>query len=286
MAQVLPTLEPAPAGTLAAALAAVPDPRRPYGWRPLYPPVPLVALLQVAVAAMLCGARGVTAVAQWVRERTEEEPELLTALGLPSGRCPCVATFHRLFKALDVAAFEQAVGGWLTATGLAADEALAIDGKTLRGSGSEALPATHLVGVYAHHRQLILAQLRTAGKGHELAGATAVLHQVPIDGHVVTGDSLFTQRALCTQIVGAGGDYLFPVDENQPQLRADLVEVFSPLEPDRPGRVGSTAAAPVAGDRAAGARGAVERDHAAGPQGAPWTAGGADAVDARRPDLQ
>ncbi|HEV2121408.1 MAG TPA: ISAs1 family transposase [Chloroflexota bacterium] len=40
----LPTGPPAPAGTLAAALAAVPDPRRPYGWRPEFPPVPLVAL--------------------------------------------------------------------------------------------------------------------------------------------------------------------------------------------------------------------------------------------------
>jgi hypothetical protein len=110
MVKALPTLPPAPPGSLAEALAAVPDPRRPYGWRPEYPPIPLVALLQVAVAALLCGSIGQNAIAQWVRERAEEDPNLLTALGLPAGRVPCVATFHRVFKALDVAAFEQALG--------------------------------------------------------------------------------------------------------------------------------------------------------------------------------
>ena len=39
MAKTLPQAPPAPPGTLAAALATVPDPRRPYGWRPDYPPV-------------------------------------------------------------------------------------------------------------------------------------------------------------------------------------------------------------------------------------------------------
>ena len=57
MRKPLPTLPPAPPGSLAAALAQVPDPRRPYGWRTDTPPVPLVALLQLMVVATLCGAR-------------------------------------------------------------------------------------------------------------------------------------------------------------------------------------------------------------------------------------
>src|SRR5919109_5331378 len=97
---------PAAPGTLAAALAGVPDPRRPYGWRPGYAPVPLVGLLQATVAAVLCGARSQYAVAQWVRERAEDEPEVLEALGFPPGRSACVATLHRVYKALDAAAFE------------------------------------------------------------------------------------------------------------------------------------------------------------------------------------
>ena len=133
MRRVLPTLPPAPPGSVAEALAEVPDPRRPFGWRSDYPPIPLVALLQVAIGAMLCGSTSLNAIAQWVRERVEDDPALLTALGLPPGRMPCVATFHRIFKALDVAAFEPVVGRWLAATGVAPTAALAVDGKALRG---------------------------------------------------------------------------------------------------------------------------------------------------------
>jgi hypothetical protein len=240
MVRALPTLPPAPPGSLAAALAAVPDPRRPYGWRPDYPPIPLVALLQVTVAAMLCGSVGQNAIAQWVRERVEDDPELLTALGLPAGRVPCVATFHRVFKALDVAAFEQALGAWLQQTGLLSGEALAVDGKAVRGVERGGVPGVYLVSVYAHAAETVIAQLRTAGKGHELPAARALLGQVPVAGQVVTGDALLTDRALCAQVVAAGGDYLLPVDENQPALLTDLEAAFSPLAADGPARLGTT----------------------------------------------
>src|SRR5688572_24812999 len=110
MRKPLPTVGAAPPGSLAAALASVPDPRQPYGWNPARPPLPLVGLLQFALAAILCGARSLYAMAQWGRERVEDDPSLLTELGLPAGRSPSVATLHRVFKALDVEAFERAVG--------------------------------------------------------------------------------------------------------------------------------------------------------------------------------
>lgn len=240
MVKAMPTLPPAPPGSLAEALAGVPDPRRPYGWRPDYPPIPLVALLQVTVAAMLCGSIGQNAIAQWVRERAADDPELLTALGLPAGRAPCVATFHRVFKALDVAAVERALGAWLQQTGVVPGEALAVDGKAVRGVERDGVPGVYLVSVYAHGAETVIAQLRTAGKGHELPAARTLLDQTPVAGQVITGDALLTDRALCAQVVAAGGDYLLPVDENQPTLLADLEAAFSPLAEDGRGRVGPT----------------------------------------------
>jgi hypothetical protein len=239
MVKAIPSGPPVPPGSLAAALAAVPDPRRPYGWRPQYPPIPLVALLQVTVAAMLCGSIGQNAIAQWVRERVADDPELLTALGRPAGRVPCVATFHRVFKALDVAAFEQALGAWLQRTGVASGDALAVDGKAVRGVEREGVPGTYLVSVYAHAAQTVIAQLRTAGKGHELTAARTLLDETPVAGRVVTGDALLTDRTLCAQVVAAGGDYLVPVDENQPTLLAALDAAFSPLAADGCGRLGA-----------------------------------------------
>jgi hypothetical protein len=224
----LPAGPPAPAGSLAEALATVPDPRRPYGWNPKYEPLPLVGLLQLTVVATMCGARGQLAVAQWGRERLDDDPELLRALGLPPGRSPCVATLHRVFKAQDVAAFEAALGGWLRRTGVKPRDAVALDGKALRGSQRATVPGTYLVAAYAHAAGGVLAQVRTAGKGHKLAAAKAALKAVPLAGRLVTGDALLTQRDLCEQVVAGGGDYLLPVDENQPALLADAEAAFSP----------------------------------------------------------
>lgn len=241
--KAIPEIEEPAAGSLAEALRTVPDRRRPYGWRPEHEPMALVALLQLTVVALLCGARGQLAIAQWGRERLEDDPGLLQALGLPPGRSPCVATLHRLYKQLDVAAFEAALGGWLDRMGsetaattcLRVPEAVAFDGKVLRGSQPkredepDSVPGTYLVAAYAHRSGAVLGQIRAAGKGHELAAAKVLLEQAPIAGRVVTADALLTQRDVSEQIVAAGGDYLFPVDGNQGALLTDAEAALSPL---------------------------------------------------------
>lgn len=267
--KALPRGAPAAPGTLAAALAEVPDPRRPYGWRSDYPPIPLVALLQLSVAAILCGARSLYAIAQWGRERQEDDPRLLEQLGLPPGRSPCVATLHRVFKALDVAAFEQALGAWLARTGIAPTDALALDGKTLRGIHGEDIPGVHLVAAYAHQAQTVLAQLQTPGKGQELAAVEQLLEQLPLAGRLVTGDALLTQRTVSERIVARGGDYLLPVKENQPSLHEEVAGAFSPLEPERAGWERATDDPALAQPSDGGGRGDDELGDRGAPQGAP-----------------
>lgn len=245
--------EPAAAlGTLAAAPATVPDPRRPRGWNPAYPPSPLVAVLQVCVAAILGGARSLYAIAHWGREMRRRQPVVLLDLGVPAGSSPCVATLHRVFKALDVDALERAVGEWLARTGVDPDDALALDGKTLRGIHGEDVLGVHLVAAYAHRAEVVVAQLRTEGKGQEIAATKEVLAGLPLAGRVVTADALLAQREICEQIVAAEGDYLLPVEDNQPALAADIAGALSPAarahaESDRRADPADLAAAPVGG---------------------------------------
>lgn len=245
--KAVPVIEAPASGSLAETLATVPDPRRPYGWRPGHEPIPLVALLQLTVVALLCGARSQLAVAQWGRERLDDDPGLLEALGVPPGRSPCVATLHRVYKHLDVAAFEAALGAWLNRIGLApatatrspGRDAVAIDGKVLRGSQPKRadepdhVPGTYLVAAYAHASGAVLGQVRAAGKGHEIAAAKALLEQVPVAQRVVTADALLTQRDVSEQIVAAGGDDLFPIDANQSALLKDATAALSPLDGSR-----------------------------------------------------
>ena len=211
---------------LAEALRQVPEFRRDH-----LREHELFAVLQIAVAAMLCGARSPYSVAQWAKERFEDAPELLEALGCKPGRYPSHPTIHRVFAGLDVGAFERALGEWLSGlaqTGLKPDDLFAVDGKTLRGIHGEELPGVHLVTVYAVHSERVLAQMTAGGKGTELNAVKGVLAEVDLKGKVVTGDALQTQREVCGQIVGGGGDYLFPVKENQPTLLADVRDAFPP----------------------------------------------------------
>jgi DDE_Tnp_1-associated len=250
MPKAIPVAPPGPPGSLAAALAAVPDPRHPRGWRPDRAPLPVIGILQLAVAAMLCGCRSLYAVAQWGQERLAEDPQALVVLGLPPGRSPSHPTLHRVFAALDVAAFERALGQWLIAGGVDPAEAVALDGKTLRGIQGDTVPGVHLVAAFAHRAGVVLAEAPSPGKGQELAAVKTVLGNAAVTGRTVTGDALLTQRDLCLQIVAGGGAYLLPVDDNQPALLAAVEAAFSPLDGDRSGRVGTAGDRSVAGRRA------------------------------------
>ena len=81
-----------------------------------------------------------------------------------------MATLHRVFKDLDVAAFEAEVGNWLANSGVEADDPLSLDGKTLRGVHGQEIPGVHLVSAYASRAGAVLAQVAAPGKGGGIGG--------------------------------------------------------------------------------------------------------------------
>lgn len=87
------------------------------------------------------------------------------------------------------------------------DDALAIDGKGLRGIHGEEIPGGRLVAAFAHQARVVLAEAATAGKGHELAGVEAILADLParlVSGRVVAGDALLASCGRCRPIVRKG----------------------------------------------------------------------------------
>ena len=62
----------------------------------------------------------------------------------------------------------------------------------------------------------------------ELTVAPAYCARIAWQGRVLTGDALFCQRPLCTQVQDAGGDYLLLVKENQGTLHGDIQLLFDP----------------------------------------------------------
>ncbi len=148
---------------------------------------------------------------------------------------PHWVTWSRVFgQAVDLPALEAILGEVLTPHDPAlvpdrASIALALDGKTLRGT----MPlghthGVHLVAAYLPQEGVVLAQLEVDAKANEIVVAPTVVAHLDLHGMVVTGDAMYTQRTLSTQIVDAGGDYLWLVKDNQPELRQDIEQLFLP----------------------------------------------------------
>lgn len=219
--------------SLAAAFATVPDPRR--AGSVIYP---LAALLTLAVAALLANHLSVLAIAEW---GARQRPEVLTALGFPTGRTPCQSTLQRVFRQLDGDALAATLTQCLAPTAApandpAAPQGIAIDGKAQRGRlrfPGGGCPV-HALSAFCHDRGVVLAHApiavaAEADRGEaELSVAPALLDRLDWHGRVLTGDALFCQRALCQQVVAAGGDYLMLVKQNQGALYADLQLLFDP----------------------------------------------------------
>jgi hypothetical protein len=184
-------------GTLREALDQVPDTRSRFGRRHS-----LGAILALAVCAMLCGAKSLYAISQWGRD---QGTPVAQALGFTRHQSPSVATLHRVFRSLDQAAFEKVLGQWLQEQGLLQGEALAIDGKRLRGIHGEEIPGVHLVAAYAQQSGLVVGQQAVPDGGNELSALPELLTQLPLAGRVVTGDAQFTQRRGSQEIVAQGG---------------------------------------------------------------------------------
>lgn len=213
---------PASVIPLIEVLVEVPDFRAARGRRH-----PLVAILALACAAMLCGYRSYGAIAEW--GRNYGAPFLL-ALGFKRATAPCVGTLHFVFRHLDVDRLEACLAQWanqvLAAQGGEAHPALATDGKTLRGSQKGGAAGAHLLATVSQRLGLTLGQCAVAESGNELTAMKAMLEGLLLTGRIITADALHTQRSFAETVLAAGGDYVLMAKENQPQLCEDIRTLF------------------------------------------------------------
>jgi predicted transposase YbfD/YdcC len=201
---------------------------------------PLLALLLLVCIAMLCGARGQTAIADWGKHHG---PSWLRRLGFTRGRAPSQPTLSRLFRRVPHAVVEAALGRWAEQAlrccppEAGALEGIAVDGKALRGSQRHGAADAHLLAAFSQRLGVVMGQVGVPDKTNEIGAASALLLTLALEGRVVTADALLTQREVARAILDGGGDYLLVVKANQPTLHADIAASFAPGADDT-GRVG------------------------------------------------
>jgi len=202
---------------LLPVLAAIPDPRARRGVRHR-----LAVILSLAVCAVLAGARSFTAIAEWAADADQGTRD---ALGV-TGAVPCESTFRRTLQHLHADALDEAAGSWAqqrTAPAAGGRRMIAVDGKTLRGSGTADDPGRHLLAALDHAHGVVLGQVGVEAKTNEIPMFAAVLDRIDLTGAVVTADALRAQRAHAEYLVTRRqAHYLITVKRNQPGLHAQL----------------------------------------------------------------
>ena len=143
-------------------------------------------------------------------------------LKLPNG-IPSQDTFERVFAKINPAAFSSCCVNWLrNVSDLIGLSHLAIDGKTLRGSGSSTLGPLHLVSAWATEAKLTLGEVAVEGKSNEIKAIPELLNLLDLKGTLVTIDAIGCQKAIAKQIVDKSGNYLLAVKGNQERLLEDI----------------------------------------------------------------
>src|SRR5215210_9235574 len=161
---------------LVEVLADIPDFRQSRGKRH-----PLGAVLSLAIAAMLCGYKSYSAMAEWGRNYGQDFSK---SLGFTHTKTPCAATLHFIFCSLDRQMFESKLGSWVES--VMADspgegeslEVISFDGKTLRGSRKQGAPAAHLLSALGQGLGLTLAQQSVDDKTNEITVMTEMLENL------------------------------------------------------------------------------------------------------------
>jgi predicted transposase YbfD/YdcC len=189
---------------------------------------PLVSVVVIALRAVLAGASGPTAIAQWAALKEEF---LWETLDLPNG-IPCKDVFRRVLVLLKPTAFPACFANWLQslrATAAAAtgveQPVLAVDGKTARRSHdrSKGLGALHSVSVWASEFGLSLGQVACAEKSNEITAIPELLRLVDIKGAIITIDAMGTQKAIAEQIIESEADYVLALKGNQGTLHQAVI---------------------------------------------------------------
>ena len=217
-----------PAGSLLDSLSQVPDPRGLQGRRH-----PLAAMLAAVVCAVLCGARGYAAIAEWIAAQPVAVWHLLGF----SRRPPTRNCFRDLLLVLSPESVEEALGQWIIQVlDETAMQAVALDGKALCGTMQPYGRVIQLLAALDQQTGCVLSQQHVPGTTNEHKTALELLRRLVLEGRIITGDAAFCQRDVCQEIIDGGGHYLLSVKENQPELLREIASelaaddaAFSPL---------------------------------------------------------
>jgi predicted transposase YbfD/YdcC len=217
------------------------DPRRGQGKR-----YQLALVLTLLVLAKLAGQKTLSGATQWIRHRA---PIWVERFGLRRKEMPCQMTYCDILAAIDGQQLDAMLADFFvrweaqtrcgeepsrlsTPQGQADHAQVAIDGKVLRATNSQAHSIHHLSG-YEVATGIVLWHSDIQEKQNEISALKPLLTLEHVKGRIFSADAMHTQREFCAQVHRLEGDYVLIAKENQPTLHEDIADLFEDRTPDR-----------------------------------------------------
>jgi len=176
-----------------------------------------------AIMATICSCNDYDEISDW----TESHLDWLQSIGLCKEGAPSHDTYERFFRHLDSKQFQACFIKWTQILKGLMGKRIAIDGKTLCGSKDGGESALHLVSAFATESSLVLGQIKTNGKGGELAGIQQLLEILDLKDAVITIDAGGCHKVVTQKIIEKKGDYTLCVKGNQQKLHDELENFFT-----------------------------------------------------------
>lgn len=189
----------------------------------------LAAMLFIALAATLCGAKSCVDIADFTAANAADLAEIVDLRHGP----PSHDSFSRLFRLLDPEEMAKVFARFVAAlrAGLGLDPVkgvVAVDGKRLRRGyerGRACMPPL-MVSVWDAETRLSLAS-RPAPGGDEVAATLAALKSLVLKGCIVTADALHCHPRMAAGVRARGAHYAFKLKANHGPLYACAQAAFA-----------------------------------------------------------
>lgn len=192
---------------------------------------PLTEILLVAFATILGGGETYTDMEDFGNAKLETLKELSDFKnGIPSED-----TFARVLELINPKEFQKVFMEWVATLMQQNETIIAIDGKTVRRSGSPTnkTKPLHLLHAWAANNRLTLGFQKVDEKSNEIKAIPEILKLLSLKGATVTIDAMGCQTAIAQQIVDQGGNFLLSLKGNQGNLHKDIKFFFESDQNDK-----------------------------------------------------
>lgn len=178
-------------------------------------------IIIIGLCTVICGGEDFADMEAFGKSR---QKYLAKFLELPNG-IPDSDTFRRVFEKLNPSELSSCLINWVS-TERTKRGTVAIDGKTICGSGNDKHKAYHVVSAFVAENQLTLGEITVEEKTNEITAVPELLDLIDVKGDIVTADAMSCQKKIVEKIIEKKADYTIGLKQNQPLLYRDTADYF------------------------------------------------------------